>query len=104
MSEGADLAMLYPQEGTSAVPDGTAIVKGALHRENAQKFLDFTVSRDVQQLLAERFFRQSVRTDIQMPELIQEDGPDLKIFDYDIVWAAKERDAILAKWEELQKE
>ena len=43
-------------------------------------------------------------TDIQMPELIQEDGPDLKIFDYDIVRAAKERDAILvAEAEEKER-
>ena len=101
---GADLEILYPQEGTSAVPDGTAIIKGALHRENARKFLDFTVSRDVQQLLVDEFFRQAVRTDIRVPDVEQVHGPEMQILDYDIVWAAKEREAILAKWEELQKE
>lgn len=104
IAAGSDLAMLYPQEGTSAVPDGVAILKGASHRENAQKFLDFVVSRDVQQLVVDKFFRQTVRTDIKAPDMVQANGPELKIFDYDVVWAAEESDAILEKWEKLQKE
>lgn len=103
IAEGADLSMLYPQEGTSAVPDGAAIIDGALHRENAQKFLDFVVSRDVQQLLVDRLYRQSVRTDIELPDVERMDGPKLKILDYDIVWAAENRDSILEKWAELQQ-
>lgn len=103
IAEGADLSMLYPQEGTSAVPDGAAIIKDASHRENAQRFLDFVVSRDVQQLLVDRLYRQTVRTDIKMPDMEQMDGPKLKILDYDIVWAAENRDAILARWAELQQ-
>lgn len=104
IAEGADLGILYPQEGTSAVPDGTAIIKGALHRENAQKFLDFTVSRDVQRLLVDELFRQTVRMDIAAAGEEKEKRPDMKILDYDIVWAAEKRDVILEKWAGLQKE
>ena len=45
-----------------------------------------------------------MRTDIRVPDVEQVHGPEMQILDYDIVWAAKEREAILAKWEELQKE
>lgn len=36
--EGEDLVMTYPTDGTSAIPDATAIVKGTKHLENAQLF------------------------------------------------------------------
>ena len=59
--EGADITVIYPADGTSAIPDATAIVKGAKHMENAKLFLEFTVSSDVQRLVEEVFFRRTVR-------------------------------------------
>ena len=40
---GSDIAILYPQEGTSAIPDGMAVVAGCAHRENARRFIDFAL-------------------------------------------------------------
>lgn len=104
IDQGADLSYLYPGEGTSAVPDAVAIIKDAPHRENAQKFLDFTVSRDVQTFLTEKLFRQTVRTDIEGAGPKTEQDAGMQTIDYDVVWAAGERDTILAKWTELQEE
>jgi len=63
--EGADITVIYPTDGTSAIPDATAIVKGAKHMENAKLFLEFTVSSDVQRLVEEAFFRRTVRNDME---------------------------------------
>lgn len=104
ISQGADLSFLYPEEGTSTVPDAAAIVQGAPHRENAQDFMDFIVSRDVQRLLVEQLFRQTIRVDIDGADTGTEDNTGVLSIDYDIVWAVRERDAILAKWAGLQKE
>lgn len=104
ISQGADLSVIYPAEGTSAVPDGTAIVQGAPHRENARRFLDFTVSEDVQRLLSDTFFRQSVRSDIRSEKDTDTKEDEMKLLDYDIVWAAECKDEILGKWETLQEE
>lgn len=98
MEQGADLSIIYPAEGTSAVPDGVAIVSNAKHRSNAQKFLDFVVSEDVQKLLVDEMYRKSIRKDNAFI------SDSLKVIDYDIVWAAKEKDTILQKWDMLQKE
>lgn len=98
MEQGADLRIIYPIEGTSAVPDGVAIVSNAKHRSNAQKFLDFVVSEDVQRLLVDEMYRKSIRKD----NVFTSDS--LKVINYDIVWAAKEKDTILQKWNMLQKE
>ena len=50
-TEGADVDYIYPQEGTAALTDGTAILKTGSHPEAAEAFLDFTISTDVQRIL-----------------------------------------------------
>lgn len=94
IAEGEDLGMVYPREGTSAVPDGTAILKNAPHEKNAQLFLDFTVSEDVQQLLVDKCCRRSVRTDIAQSEQIEE-------VPYDLTWSSEHQKEILEKWTTL---
>lgn len=64
LSEGADVDYIYPQEGTTALPDGTAIVKGCSNPDAARQFLDFTVSRDTQRILVSDLNRRSVRSDV----------------------------------------
>ena len=97
IAAGDNLALVYPQEGTSCIPDGTAVVLGAPHPENAEQFLNFTVSREVQQLLGSRFFRRSVRSDVEVPDLLP--GMDqLTLLDYDARWASENRESILKQW------
>ncbi len=67
IAAGDEIEMIYPTDGTSCVPDGTAIVSGAPHPDNAKAFVDFTVSRDVQELIQERFYRRSVRAMWSLP-------------------------------------
>ena len=99
--EGEDLVMIYPADGTSAIPDATAIIKGTRHLENAQLFLDFTVSRDAQRLVEESFLRRTVRND--MPEETTSQDNRLKAIDYEVSWAASEKEAILESWDTLQR-
>lgn len=103
ISQGADFSFLYPEDGTSAVPDGAAIIKGAPHGDNAQKFMDFIVSYDVQKFLADVLFRRTVRTDVKPPDM-EEKVNEMQVLWYDVEWAVQEKDNILAKWAELQKE
>lgn len=103
MAGGADLGLVYPKEGTSCVPDGTAVVAGAPHPENAEAFLNFTVSREVQQLLGSRFFRRSVRDDVTVPPSLPP-MEQLTLVDYDARWAAENREEILAQWADARKE
>ena len=97
ISAGEDIALVYPADGTSCVPDGSALVKGAPHEENARRFLDFTVSEDVQSLVGQRFCRRAVRGDIPadpaLPAL-----STLNLVDYDVEWASQNRDRLLSDW------
>ena len=103
IAAGADLAMVYPEEGTSCVPDASAIVKGAPHSENAKIFLDFTVSYEVQQMLSESSYRRPVRSDIPAGDSLLP-LQDIVLVDYDIDWACKNRDVILSAWSFYLKE
>ena len=97
ISAGEDIALVYPADGTACVPDGSALVKGAPHEENARRFLDFTVSEDVQSLVGQRFCRRAVRGDIPadpaLPAL-----STLNLVDYDVEWASQNRDRLLSDW------
>lgn len=64
---GGDVAIIYPADGSSAVPDGIAIAKGAPHREAAEAFVDFALSRDVALAMSARLSRRSTRSDVGAP-------------------------------------
>lgn len=97
--QGADISMAYPKEGTSAVPDGTALVKGAPHPDNARLFIDFTVSEDVQQLLVDQFLRRPVRQGIRQDEEVKA----VKLLPFDLDWAGMHQDRILSLWQEIME-
>lgn len=103
IAAGSNLGLVYPKEGTSCVPDGTAVVAGAPHPENARAFLDFTLSREVQQLLGSQFFRRSVREDVTVPDSLPV-LEELALVSYDPRWASENREEILEKWEKAVKE
>ncbi len=97
---GAHIAIVYPAEGTSNLPDAAALVSGAPHRENALAFLEFTQSADVQSLVASDFARRSVRSDIP-DDLPPEDS--LRLIDYDIAAAAALKEELLERWAALEE-
>lgn len=96
MDHNADIGMIYPREGTAAVPDGSALIKNAPHRENAELFIEFTVSEDAQRLLEERLYRRSVRKGAEDEEIRE--------VLYDLDYSEKQREEILTEWKELTKQ
>ena len=98
IAAGDELALVYPADGTSCVPDGTAVIAGAPHEENARAFVDFTISRDVQELLQSALSRRSVRGDLDAPAGLPP-LEEIAMVDYDVRWASENREALLMSWE-----
>ena len=96
IADGLDVAIVYPAEGTSVLPDGAAIVRGCAHEENARKFIDFLLSPDVQQLLGTELSRRSVRTDTASDAL-----PELTVLPYDLRRADERRQELFDAWQSL---
>ncbi|MBS6954964.1 MAG: extracellular solute-binding protein [Enterocloster asparagiformis] len=101
MKKGYDIAMVYPEEGTSAIPDGLAIIAGCRHEENARRFVDFTLGEDVQTYLSRSCNLRAVRKDVPQPGEIT---GEFLTFPYDIDWAADSQEDILALWHGLARE
>lgn len=97
IAAGENLGMHYPAMGTPAIPDGTAIIKNGKHRENAQRFLEFTVSDDVQKLLVEQCYRRTVREDILKSSTFMETA-------YDLDWSSERQDEIMSKWNSMKQQ
>ena len=97
-AEGA-LKVVYPFEGNSKMPSPIAIIKDAKNLENAKKFVDFVLSKDVQSSLG-NVHRRSVRKDIALPAAMV---PNDKLGDipYDTRWIAANRDRIMDTWKNL---
>ena len=94
-----NVGIVYPEEGTGAIPSTVAIVKGAPNEANAQKFVDFVLSAEVQAKLPESLYH-CVRTDIQ------EEGEfapisEIKMTDFDFLEAAKNKDENIQKWNDI---
>jgi iron(III) transport system substrate-binding protein len=64
---GAPVKIAYLEDGTTASPDGVALVKGAPNAENGKKFIDWALSKKTQELLVKEAGRRSVRTDVSGP-------------------------------------
>ncbi|MGE5678381.1 MAG: ABC transporter substrate-binding protein [Pseudomonadota bacterium] len=101
IAAGMDITMVYPVEGTSAIPDGSAMILNAPHEENAKLFLDFIMSKDVQRMIVDKCYRRSVRRDIYYSEAWGSE--DVKFIDFDLKWASSNRSEILRKWDELNQ-
>ena len=97
LSEGADVDYIYPQEGTTALPDGTAIVKGCSNPDAARQFLDFTVSRDTQRILVSDLNRRSVRSDVPPLPGLSPIGR-LPLIEMDLEELTREKKDVLARW------
>ncbi|ETP72945.1 ABC-type Fe3+ transport system, periplasmic component [Lachnospiraceae bacterium JC7] len=100
IESGHDIAMIYPSDGTCAIPDACAIVKNAPHSYNAGKFIDFIVSQDTQKFAMEEFHRRPVRTDV---ELLSEYGR-IDLMDFDIKKSASEEKEAMKIWREITKQ
>ena len=100
IERGEPLAVIYPEDGTIAVPDGVALIKNAPHSQAAKDFIDFVLGQDVQNLVSRRWYRRSVRHDVPLP-VGAEPFDSIHILPYDIFTAAQQRTTILRRWRDL---
>ena len=96
--EGGHLKMIYPEDGTSAVPDGIAIVKDCKNLELAQLFVEFALSADTQAAQNKDFGRRPIRSDV-VPV-----GPnpltDITLMNYNFDYAGANKADIVEKWQD----
>lgn len=99
-ADDANVGFVYPADGTSAVPDGVALVKGCPNEANAKLFIDFVTSKECQTAQSQKWGRRPVRSDMEVPAGMAKLS-DLKLVDYDFDWAANQKEAIIEKFNDI---
>jgi iron(III) transport system substrate-binding protein len=66
---GAPVKVTYPTEGTVALAEGAAVVKGAPETDAGQALVDYLASKSTQEMLFKATFRRPARQDIDLSTL-----------------------------------
>ncbi len=100
--DGADVDYIYPEEGTVVVVDGTAIRRGCAHEEAAKQFLEFTISRDAQEILVSDLNHRSVRRDVAPLEGLVPMAK-LPIISAGLKKLSSEKEEALTEWKQVME-
>jgi iron(III) transport system substrate-binding protein len=98
-SESGHLTIVYPEDGTSAVPDGVAIVKDCPNLELAQLFVEFVLSNECQTAQNADYGRRPIRSDVTPVGLPTLDS--FAIMEYNFDYAANNKADIIETWKDL---
>ena len=97
-ASGAPIELIFPKEGVGWDMEASAIMKSSKKQDAARKLLDWSVTREANELYAKNF------AIVAMPG-VAKPLPNLPpnyesmLVKNDFAWAAKNRDRILAEWE-----
>ena len=96
--ENGHLKMIYPSDGTSAVPDGIAIVKDAPNAELAQLFVEYALSAECQTAQNADFGRRPIRSDVTPVGLAPLN--EITLMNYNFDYAGANKADIVEKWQD----
>jgi iron(III) transport system substrate-binding protein len=94
------VAIVYPEDGTSAIADGMALVKRAPNAAAGKAFIDWALSAATQKLVVQELGRRPIRKDAQ-PLAALKPFDQVKLVKYDIKNAADKRKEYMDKWQAL---
>jgi len=100
LKNGGPVAIVYPEDGTSVIADGMAVVKGAPNAAGARAFIDWAMSAPVQEMVVQELGRRPIRKDGK-PLAALKAIEQVKLVNYDIQRAADKRKEYIDKWQEL---
>ena len=93
------MKVIYPTDGTSAVPDGVAVVKDCPNPELAELFVEFVLGADCQKAQNADWGRRPIRSDVEpvgLPAL-----SEITLMDYNFDYAAAHAPEIKEQWQDL---
>lgn len=99
MAKGYPVALSFPKEGTGYEIGGMALIKGGPEPDLAKIFYDWMLSAEAQSLF-QSWYRVPLNPAAEIaPGLVTAD--QVKLVDYDALWAAQNRDRLIAEWQKL---
>lgn len=96
VNQGYPVKMTFPKEGTGYEVGGLSMIKGAPEPELAKKFIDWCYTVDAQNL-----FQDYNRLPVNPKATVAEGSvtlDDVKLIDYDHIWAGENKDEMIQAW------
>jgi len=100
LDKGADVAYVYPEEGTGARFDASAIIANGPNPRAAELFMDFMTSKDAYEIILNTRNRRVVIPELPGPKHLPALG-DIKLFPYDASEAAEIRDDLTTRFSDM---
>lgn len=100
LNDGANVEIIYPEEGTVFLPASAAIIKGAENLENAKLFIDFVISKEVQDVLGTTTTNRPVRKDAETSENMKE-LTEIKTLEEDMDYVIENKGKIVTKYNDI---
>ncbi len=105
-SKGAPLELISPCEGTGYEIGGVSLIKGARNLDNAEKFIDFVMSKEGQETAWKKGQSFQILTNTtaeQSPNALKLDDLNLIEYDMDTYGSSEERKRLINKWVNVVK-
>ena len=97
--KGYDNIVTFPKEGVAAVIEAVALVKGAKNRDAAAKFIDWTFSKDMQDLLDKNdVYMLPALPDASIDAAVNALMKEAKLLPVDLDWVGKNRKRLVERW------
>jgi iron(III) transport system substrate-binding protein len=90
--DGADVEVIYMEEGVVYLPAGSGVVKGAKNLVNAQRFIDFITSPEIQNAYGTTITNRPVMADVATPDYMVE-IKDIKLLEEDMEYVYQNKQA-----------
>ncbi len=98
-TQGYPIEIVIPEK-TACEVGACAVVKGAHNEDNAKKFIDWLLTKEIGQLNTDMSYRYSLRSDVNPPEGLPT-VDKVSLSDYDRDKAASMKDSVVKKFSEI---
>ncbi|HPU63351.1 MAG TPA: ABC transporter substrate-binding protein, partial [Mobilitalea sp.] len=100
VKEGANVEVVFPEEGTIFPGESVQIIKGCKHPENAKKFVDFMLSEEIQNKVGTELTVRPLRKNAKLADYMTPQS-EIKLFsNYDEGWVATNKLEITNRFSE----
>ncbi len=98
--DGADVKVVYMEEGAVFLPAGSAIVKDCDNLENAKLFIDFITSKQIQDIYGTTLTNRPVMADVATPDFMT-NVSDILLLAEDTAYVSTNKEAIQDKFKDI---
>ena len=98
--DGADVKVIYMEEGVVYLPAGSGVIKGAKNMVNAKRFIDFIISADIQNAYGTTITNRPVMANVATPAYMTNIS-DINIIAEDMEYVYENKQALQDKFKDI---